>query len=108
MNVHGLSKAGVLFGIVAAALLMVPNGFAADQPAGGISQTEAISEIATQKNVNVKALDEEVSHMEVIDSNGNVYLLVPIKSTGGNEPAVAKDGKIIVEYVHPYVGRLGN
>lgn len=35
MNVKGLSKAGVLFVIVAAASFIVPSGFAADQPSKG-------------------------------------------------------------------------
>ncbi|MGE0645192.1 MAG: hypothetical protein AB7P24_16150 [Nitrospira sp.] len=108
MKVNSLSKAGVLFVIVAAALLIVPNGFAADQPSKGSGGMELKAKSVMQKNLNVKDLDEEVSHLEVIDSNGNAYLLIPLRTTAGNKPIVAEDGKIIVEYVHPYAGRLGN
>ncbi|OQW30543.1 MAG: hypothetical protein A4E19_09545 [Nitrospira sp. SG-bin1] len=107
MNSVGLSKAGVLSVIAAAVLLAVPNGFAADASAksGGV---ELKPKTIMQEKVNVKDLDEEVSHLEVVDSKGNAYLLIPLKTTGGNKPVVAEDGKIIVEYVHPYSGRLGN
>ncbi|MBX3335434.1 MAG: hypothetical protein KF876_15005 [Nitrospira sp.] len=108
MNVKGLSKVGVLFVIVAAVSLIVPSGFAADQPSKSSAGMELKAKPVTQKNLNVKELDEEVSHLEVIDSNGNGYLLIPLKTTAGNKPVVTEDGKIIVEYVHPYAGRLGN
>lgn len=108
MNVKGLSKAGVLFVIVAAASFIVPSGFAADQPSKGSGGMELKAKPVMQKNLNVKELDEEVSHLEVVDSNGNGYLLIPLKTTAGNKPVVTEDGKIIVEYVHPYAGRLGN
>ena len=108
MKLESLSKAGVLSLIVAAALLIVPNGFAADQPSKGSGSMELKAKPVVQKNLNVEELDEEVSHLEVVDSNGNAYLLIPLKTTGGNKPVVAEDGKIIVEYVHPYAGRLGN
>jgi hypothetical protein len=102
MNVEGLSRAGVSSIIVAAALVIVPNGFAADQPSKGSGGMELKAKPGMQKNVNVKELDEEVSHLEVIDSKGNAYLLIPLRTTAGNKPVVAEDGKIIVEYVHPY------
>ena len=63
---------------------------------------ELKSKAVMQEKLNVKDLDEEVSHLEVIDSNGNAYLLIPLKTADGKSPVVAKDGKIIVEYVHPY------
>jgi hypothetical protein len=88
--------------MAAAVLLAVPNGFAADQPSKGGS-VELKAKSATQKNLDVKSLDEEVSHLEVVDSKGNAYLLIPLRTTAGNKPVVAEDGKIIVEYVHPYM-----
>ncbi len=103
MNVGGLSKVGVLSVVAAAVLFAVSSVYAADQPSmdGGAMALKA--KPTAQKNVNVKDLDEEVSHMEVVDSKGNAYLLIPLRTTGGNKPVVAEDGKIIVEYVHPYM-----
>lgn len=107
MNVRNTSKSAVLPILAAVTMLATTNGFAADPPtkSGGM-ELKPMS--ATQKNLNVKDLDEEVSHLEVIDSKGNAYLLIPLRTTAGNKPVVAEDGKIIVEYVHPYTGRLGN
>jgi hypothetical protein len=103
MNVGGLSKVGVLSVIAAAVLFAVSNIYAGDQPPMGAGGVALKAKPTTQKNVNVKDLDEEVSHLEVIDSKGNAYLLIPLRTTGGNKPVVAEDGKIIVEYVHPYM-----
>lgn len=102
MNVPGLSRAGVLSVIVAAVLFAVSSVYAADQPTMGTGSVALKAKPTAQKNVNVKDLDEEVSHLEVVDSKGNAYLLIPLRTTGGNKPVVAEDGKIIVEYVHPY------
>lgn len=103
MNVGGLSKVGVLSVIAAAVLLAVSNVYAVDQPSKGSGSMALKAQPTMQKNVNVKDLDEEVSHLEVVDSKGNAYLLIPLRTTGGNKPVVAEDGKIIVEYVHPYM-----
>ncbi len=108
MNVAELSKVAILSIISAIILFSAPNGFSADQPSIGSGSTELNTKSAMQKNLNVKDLDEEVSHLEVVDSKGNAYLLIPLRTTAGNKPVVAEDGKIIVEYVHPYTGRLGN
>ena len=108
MNVVGPWKAGVLSIIAAVILLAAPNGFSADPPSLGSGGMELKAKPVMQKNLNVKDLDEEVSHLEVVDSKGNAYLLIPLRTSGGNKPVVAEDGKIIVEYVHPYTGRLGN
>lgn len=107
MNVRTVSKAGVLCIMAAAVVLVAQNGFSADPSPKG-SGVELKPKAVMQDKLNVKELDEEVSHLEVVDSKGNAYLLIPLKSTGGNKPAMAEDGKIIVEYVHPYTGRLGN
>ncbi|MFO0699606.1 MAG: hypothetical protein U0236_10270 [Nitrospira sp.] len=102
------SNTGVLSVIAAALLFAVPSGFAADQPPKGSGSVELKAKPTMPTNLNVKDLDEEVSHLEVVDSKGNAYLLIPLKTAGGNKPVVTDDGKIIVEYVHPYTGRLGN
>jgi hypothetical protein len=44
----------------------------------------------------------------VVDSKGNAYLLIPLKTVSGDRSLVTQEGKIVVEYVHPYTGRLGN
>jgi hypothetical protein len=103
MNVGGLSKVGRLSVIAAGVLFAVSNVYAADQPPMGGGAMALKAKPTAQKNVNVKDLDEEVSHMEVVDSKGNAYLLIPLRTTGGNKPVIAEDGKIIVEYVHPYM-----
>lgn len=59
--------------------------------------------VVTQGRVDVKDLDEQVSHFEVLDSMGNAYLLTPLRTAQGKSPVVSQDGKIIVEYVHPYM-----
>jgi hypothetical protein len=97
-----MSNAGVLSVVAVAVMLAVPHGFAADQPPKSGS-VELKAKPATHKNLDVKTLDEQVSHMEVVDSKGNAYLLIPLKTAEGNSPVVAADGKIIVEYVHPYM-----
>jgi len=100
-----MSKAAILPIIATVALIGVPNGFTAETPANGGSMELKSKPV---EKLNVKELDEEVSHLEVVDSKGNAYLLIPLRTTAGNKPVVAEDGKIIVEYVHPYTGRLGN
>ncbi len=107
MSVRYLSKITVLPIIATVAMIAGPTGFAADTPAKSGSM-ELKSKPVAQEKLNVKDLDEEVSHFEVVDSKGNAYLLIPLKTVSGESSAVAKDGKIVVEYVHPYTGRLGN
>ncbi len=107
MNAGSIPKSAVLSVVAMTAFLAAPNGFATE-PSTNSSGFELKPKTAAQEKLNVKDLDEEVSHLEVVDSNGNAYLLIPLKGGKGNSPAIAQDGKIIVEYVHPYVGRLGN
>lgn len=102
MNVEGQSKVGIISVIISAVLFAVSNLYAGDQPSMGAGSLALKAKPTAQKSMNVKDLDEEVSHMEVVDSKGNAYLLIPLRTTGGNKPVVAEDGKIIVEYVHPY------
>lgn len=108
MRVLYETKAGILSVIAGALLLAAPNVVAAEKPSVSGGSMELKAKPAMPMNLNVKDLDEEVSHLEVVDSKGNAYLLIPLRTTGGNKPVTAEDGKIIVEYVHPYSGRLGN
>jgi len=102
MKVLSWVKTGVLPVIAGAAIFMASTVLAGDKPAVSVGGMELKPKVVTQDKLNVKDLDEEVSHLEVIDSNGNAYLLIPLKTTEGNKPVVAQDGKITVEYVHPY------
>lgn len=102
------AKVRILSVIAGALLLAAPNVVTAEKPSVSGGSIELKAKPAMQEKLNVKDLDEEVSHLEVVDSNGNAYLLIPLRTTGGNKPVTAQDGKIIVEYVHPYSGRLGN
>lgn len=108
MKVPCTSKIGFFPVITGTAIFMASAVWAGDKSAVTGVGMELKPRFSTQEKLNVKDLDEEVSHLEVVDSNGNAYLLIPLKTTGGNKPVVATDGKIIVEYVHPYTERLGN
>lgn len=57
---------------------------------------------------SVKDWNEELSNLEVevMDSKGNAYLLIPLRTTGGSKPVVAEDETTIMVYVHPYTSRL--
>ncbi|OQW30549.1 MAG: hypothetical protein A4E19_09575 [Nitrospira sp. SG-bin1] len=106
MNVADMSKVGLLSIITMAFLPTGPTGFASDQP--GKIGMELKPKAAMAGKLNVEDVDEEVSHLEVVDSKGNAYLLIPLRTAGVNKPVVGEDRKVIVEYVHPYTGRLGN
>jgi hypothetical protein len=103
MNSHGLSKAGVLSIFAATMMFAASTVFAGDNPSMSGSKVELKPKAVPQAKVDVKDLDEQVSHLEVIDSMGNAYLLIPLKTAQGKGPVMAQDGKIIVEYVHPYM-----
>lgn len=102
MNAQGLPKAGALSIVAVTMLFAASTVFAGDKPSMS-SSVELKTKAVPQVKMDVKDLDEQVSHLEVIDSMGNAYLLIPLKTTAGNKPVVAADGKIIVEYVHPYM-----
>lgn len=107
MKIGELLKTAVLPIVATVAMIAAPNGFAADMPAKG-GGMELKPKAVAQAKVDIKDLDEQVSHLEVVDSMGNAYLLIPLKTAQGKGPVTMQDGKIIVEYVHPYTGRLGN
>ncbi len=102
MKIPSKVKTGVLSIIAGTTIFMASTVLAGDKPAVSGVGMELKPKVGTQEKLKVKDLDEEVSHLEVIDSMGNAYLLIPLKTTAGNKPVVAADGKIIVEYVHPY------
>lgn len=108
MSDRDMLSAGILSTVAAALLLTASAAFPADKPSLSGGSVELKPKAMAHDKLNLKELDEEVSHLEVIDSKGNAYLLIPLKTTSGNRSVVAEDGKIIVEYVHPYAGRLGN
>lgn len=102
MKIPSTLRAGVLPVIVGTTIFMASTVLAGDKPAVSGMGMELKPKVSTQNKLNVEKLDEEVTHMEVIDSKGDAYLLIPLKTTAGNKPVVAEGGKIIVEYVHPY------
>ncbi len=106
MNAQGLSRAGTLSIVAATMMFAASTVFAGDKPSMIGSSVELKPKAVPQAKVDVKDLDEQVSHLEVVDSMGNAYLLIPLKTAQGKSPAVAQDGKIIVEYVHPYMEPL--
>lgn len=108
MSERGTLNAGILSAVATTVLFTASAAFPGDKPSAGGGGVELKPKVAAHERLNVKDLDEEVSHLEVVDSKGNAYLLIPLRTTGGNKPVTAEDGKIIVEYVHPYSGRLGN
>lgn len=101
MNAQGLPKAGALSIVAVTMLFAASTVFAGDKPSMS-SSVELKTKAVPQVKMDVKDLDEQVSHLEVIDSMGNAYLLIPLKTAQGKSPVMAQDGKIIVEYVHPY------
>lgn len=103
MNAQGLSKAGILSIVAATVMFAASTAFAGDKPSMSGGSVELKPKAVAQGKVDVKNLDEQVSHLEVVDSMGNAYLLIPLKTAEGKSPVVAQDGKIIVEYVHPYM-----
>ncbi len=105
MNAQDLSKVEVLSIVAASMLFATSTVFAGDRPSIS-SSVELKPKAVPQAKVDIKDLDEQVSHLEVIDSMGNAYLLIPLKTAQGKGPVMAQDGKIIVEYVHPYMEPL--
>lgn len=103
MNVQGLSKSGVLSIVAAMVMFTASTVFAGEKPSMSGGSVELKPKAVAQGKVDVKNLDEQVSHLEVVDSIGNAYLLIPLKTAEGKSPVTAQDGKIIVEYVHPYM-----
>ena len=102
MKLQSWVKTGILPVIAGAVIFMASTVLAGDKPAVSGMGMELKPKAIAQEKLNVKDLDEEVSHLEVVDSMGNAYLLIPLKTGHGQGPVMAQDGKITVKYVHPY------
>lgn len=102
MNAQGLPKAGILSIIAATVMFTAVAVSAGDKSSMDSGSLELKPKAVAQGKVDVKSLDEQVSHLEVVDSMGNAYLLIPIKTVDGKSSTVAHDKKIVLEYVHPY------
>jgi hypothetical protein len=89
MSAKSVFKMGFLSMIAATGLFGASNGFAAD------AHTTINSEGVTAKAVSddVKIPETPASQWRVVDSKGNVHLLLPMKT---------KDGKEYVEYAVQY------
>ena len=89
MSATSVFKMGFLSIIGATGLFVASNGFAAD------AHTTSTSEGVMAKAVSddVKIPETPAPQRQVVDSNGNVYLLIPLKTS---------DGKAFVEYAVPY------
>lgn len=88
MSAKSMFKMGLLSIIAATGLFGVSNGVAADVDIG--SHNKGVT--ATGGSGDVKMPENRASHRQVVDSEGNVYLLTPLD----------KHGKASVEYVVPY------
>jgi len=89
MSAKSVFKMGFLSMIAATGLFGASNGFAAD--AHTTSNSEGV--MAKAVSDDVKIPETPAPRWQVVDSKGNVYLLTPLKTS---------DGKVSVEYVHPY------
>lgn len=102
MNIPSTFTVGTLPVIAGTVIFMAATVMAGDKPSAIGPSMEPKPKVVVQERLNVKDLDELTSHMEVIDAKGNAYLLIPIKPGAGTS-AVTSEGKITVEYVHPYM-----
>ncbi len=89
MSATSVFKMGFLSIIAATGLFVASNGFAAD--AHTTSNSEGV--MAKAGSDDVKIPETPAPQRQVVDSNGNVYLLIPLN---------ASDGKAFVEYAVPY------
>lgn len=104
MSAKNVFTMGFLSMIAATGLFGASNGFAADAHTtsnfegvtaniGVIAQAREATEDTRAVSDDVKIPETPAPQRQVVDSNGNVYLLIPLKT---------KDGKASVEYVIPY------
>lgn len=89
MSAKSVFKMGFLSMIAATGLCLAANGFAAD--AHTTSNSEGVKAKAVSDDGKIP--ETPAPQRQVVDSNGNVYLLTPLKTSAG---------KVSVEYVHPY------
>lgn len=88
MNAKSMFKMGFLSMIAAIGLCGVSNGAAADAD----TRDHGKGETTTAGSDDSKMSESRASQLQVVDSEGNVYLLTPLD----------KHGKATVEYVVPY------
>jgi len=95
MNAPSAFRIGFLSIITAAGLLVASNGIAADLT----TKSETEGWIMKPKAVSGDSKISEISAppRQVVDTKGNVYLLVPLQT---------KDGKMCGEPVHEYMPRI--
>ena len=89
MSTKSVFKMGFLSMIAATGLFVASNGFAAD--AHTTSNSEGVTAKAVSDDVQIP--ETSAQRWQVVDSKGNVYFLIPMKT---------KDGKEYVEYAVPY------
>jgi len=89
MSATSVFKMGFLSMIAATGLFVVSNGLASE--AHSTSNSEDVK--AKAGWVDLKIPETPAPPLQVADSKGNVYLLIPLQT---------KDGKVSVEFVTPY------
>jgi hypothetical protein len=105
MSATSVSKIGFLSMVAAVGLFAASSGFASDpQTSSGHKEGVKVRSVSPNvKGQSIETLDNMVVTMEVVDSNGNAYLLIPLKTYDGKSPVKSTDGKVTLEYVHPYM-----
>ena len=101
MSTKSVFKMGFLSMIAATGLFAASNGFAADAHTTsnfeGVKANMVVAAQAREATGDTRAVSDDVkmpaTQRQVVDSNGNVYLLIPMKT---------KDGKECVEFAVPY------
>jgi hypothetical protein len=101
MSTKSVFKMGFLSMVAATGLFGASNGFAADAHTTsnfeGVKANTVVAAQAREATGDTRAVSDDVkmpaTQRQVVDSNGNVYLLTPLQT---------KDGKASVEYVVPY------
>ena len=94
MSAKSVFKMGFLSMIAATGLFGASNGFATE--AHTTSNSKGVT--ATAVSDEVKIPETPAPRIQVMDSKGNVYVLVPLKM---------KDGKACEEPLHSYMPRIG-
>ena len=94
MSATSVFKMGFLSMVAVSGLFVASNGFAAD--AHTTSNSEGMKARAVSDDGKIPKTP--APQRQVVDSNGNVYLLIPLQT---------KDGKVCGEHVPQYIPRIG-
>ena len=94
MNTRSVFKMGVLSVMAATGLCMASNSLAADTHTASTSEDMKSKAVSGDGEIS----DTPAPPRQVVDSNGNVYLLIPLQT---------KDGTACGEPVHEYIPRIG-